>query len=158
MARLLLLFVLVPLAEMVLLIEIGRRIGTLPTLGLIFLTGVIGASLARHQGLAVIRRVQEETAAGRVPAGPLIDGVLILIAGAVLITPGVLTDIFGFLCLVPAVRSAFKRYLRDRFEGAVARGEVTVSMSADGPSGGPMRDVTPRDRGGPSTPGRQIDG
>lgn len=145
MARLLLLFVLVPLAEMVLLIEIGKRIGILATLGLIFLTGVIGASLARYQGLAVLRQVREETAAGRVPAGPLIDGVLILVAGAVLITPGVLTDLFGFLCLIPAARSVFKRYLRQRFERAVERGEVKVSMSMGGSMGAPpMRDVTPR--------------
>ncbi len=153
MARLLLLFVLVPLAEMILLIEIGKRIGTLATLGLIFFTGVLGAWLARRQGLAVLRKVQEETRAGRVPAGPLIDGVLILIAGAVLITPGVLTDLFGFLCLVPAARTALKRYLRERFERAVASGDVEVSVSAGGwaggwPGGGPrsgqMRDVTPR--------------
>ncbi len=152
MARLLLLFVLVPLAEMVLLIEIGKRIGTLATLGLIFFTGVLGAWLARRQGLAVLRQVQEETRAGRVPAGPLIDGVLILIAGALLITPGVLTDAFGFLCLIPAARTLLKRWLRERFERAVARGDVKVSVSMggwaggswSGPARGPMRDVTPR--------------
>ncbi len=144
MARLLLLFVLVPLTEMLLLIEIGRRIGTLATLGLIFFTGVLGAWLARRQGLAVLEQVRAETRAGQVPAGPLIDGVLILIAGAVLITPGILTDVFGFLCLVPAVRAVFKKWLRERFERAVTRGEVHVSV---GPSG-PMRDVTPREPGG----------
>lgn len=143
MLRLLLLFVLVPLTEMVLLIEIGKRIGTLPTLGLIFFTGVLGAWLARRQGLAVLERVREETRAGQVPAGPLIDGVLILIAGAVLITPGILTDIFGFLCLVPSARAVLKRWLRERFERAVAHGGVTVSASFGGAARGPMRDVTP---------------
>jgi UPF0716 protein FxsA len=142
MGRLLLLFVLVPVMEMLLLIEIGRHIGTLPTLGLIVLTGVVGASLARWQGLAVLRQVQAETSAGQIPAGPLIDGMLILIAGAVLMTPGILTDIFGFLCLIPGVRSLFKRELRRRFEGAVARGNVHVSTGSagNGPRG-PIRDV-----------------
>lgn len=157
MGRLLLLFILVPLVEMVLLIEIGKRIGTLATLGLIFLTGVIGAWLARRQGLAVIERVRAETQAGRVPAGPLIDGVMILIAGAVLITPGVLTDAFGFLCLIPAAREVFKKYLRQRFERAVASGSVNVSVTMGGAMGGrpgsggmrsPMRDVTPGRTGG----------
>jgi UPF0716 protein FxsA len=144
MGRLLLLFVLVPAVELMLLVEIGRHIGTLPTLGLIVVTGVVGAALARWQGLAVLRQIQTETAAGNIPAGPLIDGLLILIAGAVLMTPGVLTDIFGFLCLIPAVRTLLKRELRRRFEGAVTSGRVHVSMGgAPGPRG-PMRDVTPR--------------
>lgn len=146
MGRLLLLFVLIPVLEMMLLIEIGSHIGTLPTLGLIVLTGVVGASLARWQGLAVLRQIQAETSTGQIPAGPLIDGLLILIAGAVLMTPGVLTDAFGFLCLIPGVRRLFKRELRRRFEGAVAHGDVKVSMGSHDPSGarGPMRDVTPR--------------
>ena len=145
MARLLLLFVLVPIAEMLLLIEIGKRIGTLTTFGLIFFTGVLGAWLARRQGLAVLRKVREETEAGQVPAGPLIDGVLILLAGAVLITPGLLTDVFGFLCLVPAVRTGLKKWLRQRFERAVAQGDVTVSAAFSESARGPMRDVTPVD-------------
>ena len=96
MGRLLLLFVLVPALELVLLIELGQRIGTLPTLGLIVLTGVVGASLARSQGLRVLQELQRETEAGRLPAEPLVDGALILVAGALLVTPGVLTDAFGF--------------------------------------------------------------
>jgi UPF0716 protein FxsA len=149
MGRLLLLFVLVPVAEMLLLIEIGRHIGTLPTLGLIVLTGVVGASLARWQGLSVLRQIQAETSAGQITAGPLIDGLLILIAGAVLMTPGVLTDIFGFLCLIPGVRKLLKRELKRRFEGAVTRGDVKVSVASTGYGPrGPMRDVTPRSPAG----------
>ena len=140
MARLLLLFILVPTVELLLLIEIGRRIGTLPTLGLIVFTGALGATLARHQGLAVLRQVQEETAAGRIPAGAVLDGVLILLAGAVLMTPGVLTDAFGFLCLVPAFRRRRKSLSRRRFERAAQEGRIHVSVSPSGP----MRDVTPR--------------
>ncbi len=140
MGTLLLLFIVVPAVELMLLIEIGRHIGTLPTLGLIVLTGALGAALARHQGLAVLRQVQEETAAGRMPAAALLDGVLILLAAAVLMTPGVLTDAFGFLCLVPACRRLLGGYLRRRFGRAAREGRVRVSVS----SPGPMRDVTPR--------------
>jgi UPF0716 protein FxsA len=126
MGRLLLLFILVPTVELVLLIEVGSRIGTLATLGLIAITGLIGASLARQQGLRVLRQVQEEIAQGRLPAGSLVDGLIILIAGALLITPGILTDAFGFLCLVPAFRGFVKRVLRRRFEQAVREQRVHV--------------------------------
>ncbi|MDH3404783.1 MAG: FxsA family protein, partial [Acidobacteriota bacterium] len=84
MGWLLLLFVLVPAVELALLIQIGRVVGTLPTLALIVFTGVLGAWLARRQGLAVVRQVRAEMADGRVPAGPVVDGILILVAGAVL--------------------------------------------------------------------------
>ena len=140
MGSLLLLFIVVPAVELMLLIEIGRHIGTLPTLGLIIFTGALGATLARHQGLAVLRQMREETDAGRMPAGPLMDGVLILLAGAVLMTPGVLTDLLGFLCLIPACRRLLRKYLRRRFERGARSGRVHVSVTPSGP----MRDVTPR--------------
>ena len=150
MARLLFLFIAVPIAELFLLIEIGRRVGTAATLGLIVSTGILGAWLARRQGLGVLRRMQEQTAAGALPASEIVDGVLILVAAAVLMTPGVLTDAFGFLCLVPAFRSMLKRYLRRRFERAVRSGRMSVSVDVGGhaaPPGGSggIRDVTPRD-------------
>lgn len=126
MAKLVLLFVAVPAIELVLLIEVGRHIGTLTTLAVIVLTGGLGALLARRQGLGVVRQVHREMAEGRVPAGSIVDGIIILIAAALLVTPGFLTDTVGFLCLVPGVRRLFKRYLWRRFERAVRQGEVTV--------------------------------
>lgn len=148
MAKLLLLFVVVPLAELALLLEIGRRVGTLPTVGLIVGTGLLGAYLARRQGLGVLERMREETAAGRIPAGSVVDGVLILIAGALLMTPGVLTDAFGFFCLVPAGRKLLKTQLKRRFERAVRSGKIKVSVDVAGFSGTRTarreRDVTPR--------------
>lgn len=150
MARLLLLFVAVPLIELALLIRIGQWIGLPATVALVVLTGVLGAALARRQGLAVIERVRGELADGHVPAGPLVDGLLILGAAAVLMTPGVLTDLVGFFCLVPAGRRWVKEHLKRRLERAVQRGSVTVSMGFEG--AGPAgfgrpepRDVTPRD-------------
>ena len=93
--RLLLLFIVVPVVELVLLIEIGQRIGTLTTIGLIMMTGIVGASLARQQGISTLGRLRKDLDEGRLPAEAIIDGVLILVAAAVLITPGVLTDAFG---------------------------------------------------------------
>jgi UPF0716 protein FxsA len=131
MLRLLLLFVVLPAVELALLIELGGRIGTPATLGLIVVTGMVGASLARHQGLGVLRRLQEESQAGRLPAGSLVDGVLILVAAALLVTPGILTDAFGFLCLVPGFRSLAKRELRRRFERAVRDQRLDVRFYSD---------------------------
>jgi len=144
MARLLLLFVLLPALELGLLIAVGRRIGTVETVGLIVATGVVGASLARSQGLQVLARVQGELGAGRLPAESLVDGLLILVAAALLVTPGVLTDAFGLLCLVPTFRRVVKRWLRRRFEQAVAEGRVQMEVhrSAMG-THGPIIDITP---------------
>lgn len=146
MGRLLLLFIAVPVVELVLLIEIGQRIGTLTTVVLIVSTGIIGASLARQQGLSALARLRGDLNQGRMPADALVDGVLILLAGAVLITPGVLTDIVGFVCLVPACRRWLKRLLRQRFEGAARTGGINVSVRVgDQPySSRHIKNVTPR--------------
>ena len=133
MLRLLLLFVLVPAIELGLLIELGRYIGTLPTLGVIVVTGILGAFLARQQGLGVLRRMRQETAQGRMPAGALADGVMILLAGAVLMTPGLLTDTFGFLLLVPAVRRWVKAGLLRRIERSIREGNTHVTLGFRGP-------------------------
>lgn len=113
-AVLLALFVVVPVVEFTLLIEIGRRLGTLDTLILIFGTGIVGAYLARLEGFRVIRRIQRDLHAGIMPTGQLLDGVLVLIAGVVLLTPGLLTDIAGVVLLVPATRYPIKAFIRNR--------------------------------------------
>lgn len=115
LVKLLVLFIALPLAEIVLLIEIGSRIGTLATLAILVLTAVLGASLAHREGLKVLWRIQEKMAQGIMPDEELIDGVLILAAGIVLLTPGLLTDAAGLLLLVPGSRLALKRWLRERF-------------------------------------------
>ncbi len=130
---LLLLFVVLPAVELGLLIEVGGRFGTGATVALIVVTGVVGASLARRQGLGVIGVLQRETAVDRLPAGSLVDGVIILLAGALLVTPGILTDAFGFLCLVPAFRQRVKRVLLRRLERAAEAGRLQVHVSTDHP-------------------------
>lgn len=148
MGRLLLLFIAVPVIELVLLIEVGQRLGFLATIGLIMGTGIVGASLARQQGLSTLARLQRDLNQGQLPAEPIVDGVLILVAAVVLITPGVLTDLVGFLCLIPAFRQLLKRSLKRRFEQALQKGTVGVSMGFQGMDDSlrrpPMKDVTPR--------------
>ena len=125
MFKILALFLLLPLIELALLIEIGSHIGTVATVALILATG----ALARSQGLEVLRRLRAETAAGRLPAAPLVDGVIILLAGAVLLTPGVLTDIVGFLCLVPAFRQFLRALLWRKLRQWVEQNRVQVSVN-----------------------------
>ncbi len=132
MGRLILLFTLVPALELALLIEVGSRIGTAATIGLVVATGVLGAALARQQGLLVLRRIQAELSAGRLPASSLVDGVIVLMAGALLVTPGILTDVLGILCLVPGFRSLVKARLRSRFERALL-GQRIIMEGFDGP-------------------------
>lgn len=158
MLRLFALFILLPAVELALLIEIGGRVGTLPTFALILATGAIGAALARREGIGVLGRVRGELDEGRLPATSLVDAVLILIAGALLITPGVITDLAGFALLTPALRGAVRGWLWRRFERAMEEGRVHVShvhvdaSPAPGPGEpppvihvGPPRDDSSRD-------------
>lgn len=143
MGRLLLLFIVLPAVELWTLVTLGARIGIPLTVALIVVTGLVGANLARRQGLQVLARVQAELAEGRLPAEPLVDGVIILVAAALLVTPGALTDVFGLACLVPGLRRIGKRWLRRRFERAVAEGRVAVEVHATRDAAGPIIDVTP---------------
>jgi len=115
LARLLILFTVVPLVELALLLWIGSLTGWRLTLLLVLLTGIVGAGLARHQGIRCWLRVQQQLRAGQLPADPLVDGLMILVAGALLVTPGVLTDLFGFGLLLPPFRRILKRWLSRRF-------------------------------------------
>ena len=130
--RLLLLFLLVPLVDLALLVTVGERIGLGPTVAIVVLTAVVGSWLARREGTAAWRRVQAKLSTGGVPGPELIDGVVILMAGALLLTPGFLTDIVGLLGLFPPTRAVARQALRGRFERAIREGSVRVV------SGGPM--------------------
>ena len=114
--RLLLLFTIVPLVELFLLVKLGTVVGVGPTIALVIFTGVLGAWLARQQGLGVLRRLSEDLAKGRLPAEALTDGLLILIAGAVLLTRGLLTDALGFRLLVHQGRAVVRKAAVARFE------------------------------------------
>lgn len=101
---LLILFLTVPLVEIYLLIKVGGFIGALPTVFLVVFTAVVGVVLLRMQGFATMHKVQAMLARGEIPAIEMLEGVVLLLSGALLLTPGFFTDTIGFLCLVPALR------------------------------------------------------
>lgn len=103
---LLLIFIIVPMIELAVLIQVGSYIGVLWTLALIFITAIIGVRLLKLQGLSTLMRAQQRLAEGGIPAQELAEGFLLALAGALLLTPGFLTDAFGFSLLMPGVRGA----------------------------------------------------
>jgi len=122
----LLLFLLVPLAEIYFLIVVGGWIGAFPTVALVVLTAVLGAALARHQGLATLQRLQQTIGRGEPPALEMLEGALLLIGALLLLTPGFFTDLAGFACLIPATRrwlalKAVKRFMVVPAGGAPSR-------------------------------------
>ena len=120
--RLFILFTFVPIIELAILIEIGSRVGTFHTIMLIITTGIVGALLAQSQGLAVIRKIQEELSFGRPPAGELVDGLFVLVGGLLLVTPGIITDIVGFVLLLPITRNIIKQWLIMKIKSNISRG------------------------------------
>jgi UPF0716 protein FxsA len=111
MLALLAIFILVPIAELYVIIKVGDAIGAVPTIALLVADSILGSILMRSQGRAVWRRFQETMQAGRLPHREVLDGVLVIFGGAFLITPGFLTDVVGILLLLPPTRSLFRRFL-----------------------------------------------
>src|SRR4051794_39936019 len=102
-------FIVVPLAELYVIIQVGQAIGALPTIAILLLDSVLGSMLLRAQGRVVWRRFNEALAAGRMPHQEVQDGVLVIFGGAFLITPGFITDILGILLLIPLTRAPIRR-------------------------------------------------
>jgi len=124
----LLLFIIVPLVEIYLLIEIGTVIGALATVALCVLTAVVGGALLRYQGLQTMFRAQANLSKGQLPAIEMFEGVALAIGGALLLTPGLVTDVFGFLCLIPWSR-------RMMIHAAMRRMQVVYGPPGSGPGG-----------------------
>lgn len=118
--------VLVPILEIYTLIQVGGLIGPWATIILVILTGIAGTLLLRTQGLDVLRTIQLEMNAGRLPAEQLLDGVMILAGGLVLLTPGFWTDLCGFFLLVPSTRKFIKGWLRLWLEQQLKSGTITI--------------------------------
>ena len=125
LAALAVLFLVVPFVELFVLLQVGQAIGVLDTIVLLVVVSIVGAWLVKREGLGVLRRAQARAAAGAVPGRELVDGVLILFAGALLLTPGFVTDVVGILLLLPPVRAALRgstvRWLRRRAGVSVVR-------------------------------------
>lgn len=132
--RLVLLFLLTPAIELGLLIQVNQLIGFGPTIGLIIATGVAGSYLARREGLTTWRRLNERLSSGELPGKELVDGVIILVAGALLITPGVLTDVLGFLGLLPPTRALIRKALMRRLQSKVEEGSIQMQVGLFGGS------------------------
>ena len=129
LSRLLVLFIAVPLVEMFLFLQVGQWIGTFPTIAMVVVTGFFGAWLTKTQGLRVINRFRGALAQGRIPQQEVLEGLLILVAGVLLLTPGLLTDAVGYLLLVPPVRLrvivALRKYLVTRLRGVAPQEPLT---------------------------------
>jgi len=122
--QLLIIFIILPILELTVLLRLDNAIGLFQTIILIFLTGIIGAWLVRQQGINILFRIKKEINNGNIPAKEMIDGVMLLIAGAVLITPGLITDTFGFLLLIPYTRNFIRKWIRNRIEKYVNSGYI----------------------------------
>jgi UPF0716 protein FxsA len=129
---LLALFIVVPLAELYVILKVGDAIGPLWTIALLAADSVLGSLLLRSQGRSVWRRFNEAVAAGRMPHREVMDGVLVIFGGAFLITPGFLTDIVGLLLLLPPTRSVIRRALARRLGRRAAFGVTREPHDVEG--------------------------
>jgi len=116
------LFIIVPVTELYILIEAGKRIGTLNTISIIIFTGILGAYLVKHQGFMILRKIQNDLNEGTIPEDSLVQGVIILTGGILLLTPGFATDIAGFIFLIPVSRKVVKKYLLKWLKGKIKEG------------------------------------
>lgn len=133
LARILALFLILPAVELALLMYVSTIIGFLETVAIIVVTGIVGGLLARREGVSAWNRLNQKMAAGGLPGNELVDGVIILIAGALLVTPGVLTDVVGFMGLIPLSRRFIRRYALKRFQKTAEQGHMGFYMGGFGP-------------------------
>lgn len=124
--KLFLAFTIIPVLEIYILIKLGTFMGALNTVIMVILTGILGAYLARLEGMHTMIKVREGLSRGEMPAEGLLDALLILVAGIVLLTPGLLTDIAGLLMLIPRTRLVFKRWLRKKFNAWTQSQQINI--------------------------------
>ena len=115
MKFLFLLFIIVPIIEITLLINVGEAIGAWNTVGLVLLSAFIGVNMLRYQGLSTLARAQQRADQGEIPGQEMVEGIVLAVGGALLVTPGFVTDVIGFSCLIPFTRQAFASSLMSRF-------------------------------------------
>ena len=119
-------FTLIPVLEIYLLIKIGHYLGAFNTVIVVIVTALLGASLARHEGIRTMIRLRESMNRGELPAEEMLDAVLIFIAGIVLLTPGFITDLAGIAILIPNTRSRLKRWMRGKFEEWISENRTDI--------------------------------
>ncbi len=128
-------FIVIPVVEMMILIEVGGVIGALPTVALVVLTATLGIWLLRLEGLATLHRVQSKLAEGILPETELLEGIMLLVGGALLLTPGFVTDAMGFVCLIPGLRRPLARWI-------IHQGMVRSMQGPRGPAPPPSSEHT----------------
>ena len=126
MKMFLFLIIVIPAAEIGVLMFSGNMIGLFPTIMLILVTGILGTLLAKKQGLQTVRRVQEQLQYGRLPGDEILDGICILVGGVLLLTPGFITDIFGIFFLLPPTRNFIKPLIMKMFQRWINKNTITV--------------------------------
>ena len=124
--KILLLFTIIPVIELAVLIKVGGAIGTWNTIMVILVTGVWGAILAKSQGMLVLQRIRENMVAGIMPTEELFNGALILVGGALLLTPGFVTDFLGLIFLIPQTRSMIKHYIKHLIQHKIDSGQINT--------------------------------
>lgn len=149
--KLLLLMTIVPTVELWLLFQISDRIGGIETLWLIILTGIIGASLAKREGLSVISKIQEDAVNGEPPGDRLAEGLLVLVGGILLLTPGVVTDLTGLLMIFPLSRRPLSQVAKRWLTARVQFSGVDIGAAAAGPAAQRTREALNQNEDG--TPG-----
>jgi len=135
-------FISVPIVEIAVFIEVGSQLGLWPTIGIVVLTAVIGTALLRQQGLSVLFRIQENLQANRIPVQELFDGVCLVVAGALLLTPGFVTDTIGFLLFIAPLRRTLAGHVGRRFMA-----KANVRFHHQGQSQGPDMHTAPNSAG-----------
>ena len=149
MRYVLLLFILMPIIEIAVLLRVGAAIGWLSALAVVILTAIVGTLMLRQQGLTTLSRAQQRLAGGEMPAEQLLEGLFLMFGGALLLTPGFVTDAMGFLCLVPISRQAMVRYIKSRSLGMVGVASPGRPMGAGtGTGSGARPGIDPRSRTG----------
>ena len=142
LGRLFALFVIVPVLDLIVLVWAGERMGFWPTVALILLTAAVGSWLAKREGLSAWQKVQRKLATGGLPGPELVDGLVILVAGALLLTPGFLTDLVGLLGLIPVTRAMLRKAITSRFKKGIESGSIRV-VGGGAPLGRPPFGASP---------------
>lgn len=153
-ALIVLALIVVPLAELYVLIQVGQQLGVLPTLALLLAMSLLGGYLLRREGARTWQALREALQAGRLPAREVTDGALVVLGGALLLTPGFLTDVIGLLCILPVTRAVLRRLLT----GLVARQFGVAGLVAGFTANRMGQRRPPTAPGAPNRPGNRLNG
>ena len=126
LGKLILLFTVTPLVELYVLFKVAEVTSAWATIGLVLITGIAGAYLAKSEGRMILTKIKMELNSGRVPGNELLNGLCVLVGGALLLTPGLITDILGFSLVIPGTREAFKAVVKRKFKGMIEKGDINI--------------------------------